>query len=302
MLDVGDGHAIHWEVAGNPDGKPALLLHGGPGSGSSPRHRQMFDPARYRIVQINQRNCGQSTPSASLPEVDLSKNTTSTLIDDIERVRVLLGIDRWLVWGGSWGTTLGIAYAETHPESVTELLLVSVVTTSEAEVEWVTRAMGRVFPERWREFVDAVPPDDRDDNLALAYNRLLMNPDPVVHEPAALAWCNWEDVHVSIAEGYQPSLRNEDPEFRLCFARLVTHYWGHSGFLEDGRLMRDAGRLAGISTFLAHGRRDISGPADIAVALAAVIPDVELFISDGEGHGGPALTDWVTSITDRLVT
>jgi len=301
-LEVGDGHEIHWEVAGNPDGKPAVLLHGGPGSGSSPRHRQMFDPAKYRIVQIDQRNCGQSTPSASTPEVDLSTNTTSTLIADIERVRILLGIDRWLVWGGSWGTTLGIAYAEAHPEAVTELLLVSVVTTSEMEVDWVTRAMGRVFPERWREFVDAVPADDRNGNLAQAYNRLLMNPDPAVHEPAALAWCNWEDVHVSIADGYQPSLRNEDPEFRLCFARLVTRYWGHAGFLEDGRLMQDAGRLAGIPTFLAHGRRDISGPADIAVALAAEIPDSELFISDGEGHGGTDLTDWVTSITDRLVT
>lgn len=301
MLEVGDGHAIHWEISGNPDGKPAVLLHGGPGSGSSPRHRQMFDPTKYRIVQFDQRNCGHSTPNARTPEVDLSANTTAALVEDIERVRTLLGIDRWLVWGGSWGTTLGLTYAETYPESATELVLSSVVTTSGTEVDWVTRAMGRVFPERWRDFVDVVPAESRDGNLALAYNRLLMNPDPAVHGPAALAWCDWEDVHVSIAEGYQPFLRDADPGFQLCFARLVTHYWGHAGFLEEDQLVRNAGRLAGIPTFLAHGRRDISAPADIAVALAAEIPDARLFIAEDEGHGGPAMTDWIISVTDSLV-
>ena len=301
LLDVGHGHSILWEVAGNPDGKPAVLLHGGPGAGSSPRHRRMFDPAKYRIVQFDQRNCGNSTPSAGEPVVDLSTNTTPELVADIERIRTHLGIDRWLVWGGSWGTTLGLAYAEAHPESVTELILASVVTTSEAEVEWTTRSMGRVFPERWREFVEALPPDERDGNLALAYNRLLLDPDPAVHEPAALAWCQWEDVHVSIADGYQPWLVDQDPEFRLCFARLVTHYWGHAGFLPEGQLMREAGRLAGIPTYLTHGRRDISGPVDVAVSLAAEIAGSELFIADTEGHGGPAMTEWQIGITDRLV-
>jgi len=301
MLDVGDGHEIHWEVSGEPDGKPAVLLHGGPGAGSTSRHRRMFDPAGYRIIQFDQRNCGRSTPSAAAPVVDLSTNTTTELVADIERLRTHLGIDRWLVWGGSWGTTLGLAYAEAHPESVTELLLASVVTTSEAEVEWTTRAMGRVFPEHWREFVEVLPVEDRDGNLAVAYNRLLMDPDPAVHEPAALAWCDWEDVHVSIADGYEPFLRNADPGFRLCFARLVTHYWGNAGFLTDGQLMCNAGRLAGIPAFLAHGRRDISGPADIAVNLAEAIPGAELFMSEDAGHGGQSMTDWMTSITDRLV-
>ena len=146
MLDVGSGHRLHWEVSGNPDGKPAVVLHGGPGTGLSPGFRRWFDPALYKVVLYDQRNCGQSTPHASEPEVDLSSNTTAALIDDCERIRSHLGIDRWLVWGGSWGTTLGLAYAEAHPERVTEMILVSIVTTTRHEVEWVTRAMGRVFP------------------------------------------------------------------------------------------------------------------------------------------------------------
>lgn len=300
MLDVGDGHTIHWETSGNPDGKPVVLLHGGPGSGSSPRHRQLFDPARYYIVQFDQRNCGRSTPSAGAAQVDLATNTTAHLVADMEQLRVSLGVDRWLVWGGSWGTTLGLAYAENYPGAVSELILSSVVTTTAAEVDWVTRAMGRVFPERWTAFVAAVPPEERTGNLALAYNRLLLDPDPAVHEPAALAWCEWEDVHVSIANGYQPSIRYQDAAFRLCFARLVTHYWGHAAFLDDGELLRNADRLGRIPTFLAHGRRDISSPADIPLALAAAIAGSELFIADDEGHGGPTMTAYTATLTDRL--
>ena len=302
MLDVGDGHTIAWEAAGNPGGKPAVLLHGGPGSGASPRHRRMFDPERYHIVQFDQRGTGRSTPSAADPVVDLSANTTPHLIADIERLRTHLGIDRWLVWGGSWGTTLGLAYAEAHPGAVTELALSSVVTTSRADVEWTTRTMGRIFPEAWRRFVEAVPAPERDGNLALAYNRLLLDPDPGVHEPAALAWCEWEDVHVSIAEGFQPSLRYEDPAFRLCLARLVTHYWGNAGFLPDGQLLAQAGRLAGIPTFLTHGRRDISAPADVPVALAAAIPGADLVIVEADGHGGAEMTARTISLTDRLAS
>ena len=302
MLDVGDGHSIHWEVAGDPDGKPTVLLHGGPGSGSSPRMRQMFDPSRYLIVQFDQRGCGRSTPSASRPEMDLSANTTQALVSDIERLRVHLGIDRWLVWGGSWGTTLGLAYAEAHPDSVTELMLASVVTTSSDEVLWITRAMGRIFPERWRTFVEALPPYDRDGNLARAYNRLLMDCDPAVHEPAALAWCDWEDAHVSLAGDSLPSLQYEDPAFRLTFARLVTHYWANAGFLEDGQIMRDVGHISHIPTFLTHGRRDVSGPVDIAYALARGIPGAELFISETEGHGGPQMVDWMIGILDHLAS
>ena len=262
--------------------------------------RQLFDPERYLIVQFDQRGCGRSTPHVSSPVVDLSTNTTPHLVADIERLRDHLGIERWLVWGGSWGTTLGLAYAEAYPAAVTELLLAAVVTTSADEVLWLTRAMGRVFPEAWRTFVEQLPPDERDGNLARAYNRRLLDPDPAVHEPAAVAWCEWEDTHVSIADGAGPSLRFEDPAFRLTFARLVTHYWANAGFLEEGQIMRDVDRLAGIPVYLAHGRRDISGPVDIPYALARAIPAAELFISESEGHGGPQMTDWMISVTDRL--
>lgn len=260
----------------------------------------MFNPDRYMIVQFDQRNCGRSVPNAGEPRVDLSTNTTQHLIADIERLRATLDIDRWLVWGGSWGTTLGLAYAQTHPGSVTELLLGSVTTTTSSEVHWLTRTMGRIFPERWQDFHDFLPPDSRDGDLASAYNRILMDPDPRVHEPAAMAWCDWEDTHVSIANGYEPFLRNQEPRFRLCFARLVTHYWGNAGFLEDGQLLRDAEKLAGIPTFLAHGRQDISSPVDIPLALAASIPDAELFIAETEGHGGPTLSNWLATIADRV--
>lgn len=300
MLDVGDGHRIHWEESGNPDGKPAVLLHGGPGSGASPRHRRLFDPTRYRIIQFDQRNCGRSAPSAAEPSVDLSATTTSHLIADIERIRTMFGIERWLVWGGSWGTTLGLAYAQTHPEAVTELVLASVVTTSADEVEWVTRTMGRVFPEAWNRFRDAVPAAERGGDLAAAYHRLLMDPDPGIHQQAAKAWCAWEDVHVSIADGYRPALVDAEAGFQLCFARLVTHFWSNAGFLEPGRLLADADRLAGIPVFLAHGRRDISGPADIAVSVAEAIPGAELFIAENDGHGGPSMTEWTIGVTDRL--
>ena len=285
MLDVGDGHRIAWSIAGNPNGKPALVLHGGPGSGTSPRFRRWFDPATYRVVLFDQRGCGESTPHASAPTIDLSTNTTPHLIDDIERLRDHLGIDRWLVWGGSWGSTLGLAYAQAHPDRVTEMILVSVVTTTHREVEWVTRAMGRIFPEQWRAFRDGVAPEDRDGNLAAGYARLLASPDAEVRDRAALAWCRWEDTHVATYPGAEHDVRYDDPRFRLCFARLVTHYWSHAAFLEDGQLLREATRLSGIPGALITGRLDISGPPDIAWELAQRWPDAQLVIVDDAGHG-----------------
>lgn len=304
FLDVGDGHRIHWQTSGNPDGKPAVLLHGGPGGGASERHRRLFDPDRYRIVQFDQRQCGRSTPSAAEPVVDVSTNTTGHLVADIEALRAHLDIDRWLVWGGSWGTTLGLAYAMAHPAAVSELLLASVVTTTTADVEWTTRTMGRLFPEEWATFVAALPPEDRHGDLALAFNRLLLDPDPAVHEPAALAWCRWEDVHVSLAAGgIAPGLQAADPAFRLCFARLVTHYWGHAGFLPRDYLAPDAvaRALHGIPVFLTHGRLDVSAPVDVPVALAAAIEGAELHIAEGDGHGGTSMSAWTVGVTDRLV-
>ncbi len=285
MLDVGDGHRVAWSIAGNPNGKAAIVLHGGPGSGCSPAFRRWFDPQRYRVVLMDQRGSGRSTPHASDPYVDLSTNTTHHLVADIERLREHLAIERWLVWGGSWGTTLGLAYAEAHPDRVTEMILVSVVTTTADEVEWVTRAMGRIFPEEWARFRDGVPPAERDGNLAAAYARLLQDPDPAVHQLAALRWCEWEDTHVATHPDHVHDDRYDDPRFRLAFARLVTHYWSNAAFLEDGALMRDAERLVGIPGVLVHGRLDISGPPDIAWRLAERWPSAELVLIGGAGHG-----------------
>ncbi len=298
MLPVGDGHTVFWCVSGNPDGKPVVLLHGGPGSGHSPGTRRLYDPARYRIVQFDQRNCGRSTPSASEPFVDLSTNTTAHLVGDIERLRDRLGIDRWQVYGVSWGTELGLAYAEAHPERVTEMVLVSVVSSSQRCIDWITRDMGRIFPAEWERFRDGVPEAERDGNLAAAYARLLHDRDPEVTARAARAWCEWEDTHVATVPGYAPNPRYRDPAFRLCFARLVTHYWSTGAFLPEGQIVRDAGNLADIPGVLIHGRLDISGPPDIPWELAKVWPDAELVVVDDAGHG--ATSDPVIEAAERF--
>jgi proline iminopeptidase len=302
LLDVGDGHRVYWEVGGNPDGKPAVVLHGGPGSGAGPSWRRYFDPSAYKVVLFDQRNCGRSTPDAAEPEVDLSTNTTAHLIADIERLRELMGIEKWLVLGASWGATLGFAYAEQHPESVSELVLFSVTNTTRREVEWVTRDMGRIFPEEWARFRDGVPADQRDGNLALAYSRLLHDPDPVVRDKAARDWCDWEDTHVRTHPGWKPDPRYDDPAFRLRFARLVTHYWGHAAWLDEGVLVREAGRLAGIPGVLIHGRLDISSPADIAWRMAQAWPDSELHLVEQEGHGagGRGTNELILAALDRF--
>lgn len=302
MLDVGAGHQLFWEVSGNTEGKPAVVLHGGPGSGSSAGMRRLFDPATYRLVQFDQRNCGRSTPHASDPDVDLTSNTTADLIDDCERIRSHLGIDRWLVWGGSWGSTLALAYAQAHPERVTEMILVSVTNTTHAEVGWVTRSMGRIFPEEWSRFRDVVPEQDRDGDLSAAYSKLLGSSDVATRDRAAQAWCEWEDTHVATYAGYHHDPRYDDPRFRMCFARLVTHYWSNAAFLEDGQLMRDAHRLAGIPGVLIHGHLDISSPPDIAWLLARAWPGSDLVLVDDAGHGAghPSTIEAILRATNRF--
>ena len=302
MLDVGDSNLVYWEVCGNPEGKPAVMFHGGPGSGCPPFWRRYFDPAAYRVVLFDQRGCGRSTPHASDPAVDLATNTTDHLIADIERLRGLLGIERWLVAGGSWGSTLGLAYAQRLPERVSELVLFSVCTTSHREVRWVTRDVGRYFPEQWAQFQQGVPEGDRDGDLAAAYYRLLHDRDPAVREKAARDWCRWEDTHVAIRSDHRPDPRYNDPRFRMAFARLVTHYWHHAAFVEDGVLVRDAGRLAGIPGVLIHGRLDLSSPLDIPWQLSRAWPDSELIVVDDAGHGAgqPAMQDAVLAAIDRF--
>src|SRR3954466_3536112 len=210
MLDVGDGHSLYWEVCGNPAGKPAVVLHGGPGGGSTPGRRQLFAPERYRTVLFDQRNAGRSRPSAAEPEVDLSANTTPHLVADIERLRVHLGIDRWLVTGGSWGVTLALAYAESHPERVSAMALIAVTMTRPQDVHWLYHEAGRFFPEQWQRFREFLPAEDRDGDLVAAYDRILNGtaPDDSTaddwREAAAASWCAWEDAVVSLEEGWVP--------------------------------------------------------------------------------------------------
>ena len=287
MLDVGDGHSIYWEASGNPDGKPAVTLHGGPG-GSGYGRRRWFDPARYRLIQFDQRGCGRSTPHAGDWSTDLATNTTHHLIADIERLREHLGIDRWLVWGASWGVTLGLAYAERSPERVTEMILLSITNTRRSDVRWFAHDTGRFFPEEWARFRDGVPETERDGDLVAAYDRLLNGPGvtPERRLQAARDWIAWEDAILSLEEGYVvPNPRYADERFMIAFARLVTHYFSHAAWLEDDELVRNAGRLAGIPALLVHGRLDLSGPPDVAWRLAEAWPDAELHFVAG-GHTG----------------
>ncbi|RKF24932.1 prolyl aminopeptidase [Micromonospora globbae] len=301
LLDVGDGQLVYWETCGNPDGTPAVVLHGGPGSGATAGWRRYFDPARYRVVLFDQRGCGRSLPHAADPAVDLSVNTTGHLVADIERLREHLGVDRWLVLGASWGSTLGLAYAQRHPDRVSALVLFSVVTTTRREVEWITRDMGRIFPAEWARFRDGVPPTDRDGNLAAAYARLLADPDPAVRERAARDWCAWDDTHVRTVPGAGPDPRFADPRFRMLSARLVTHYWSNAAFLPDGQLLRDAGRLAGIPGVLLHGRLDVSSPPDIPWQLAQAWPDARLELVETAGHGaGGGIGERVVAALDEF--
>jgi proline iminopeptidase len=301
MLDVGAGNRVYWEACGNPLGKPALVLHGGPGSGCTPGMRRFFDPARYRVILFDQRNCGRSTPHASDPATSLAANTTVHLVADIELLRTTLEIDRWLVFGMSWGSTLALAYAQSHPQRVSEIVLAAVTTTRPAEIDWLYHGAGRFFPEQWARFREGVPPAERDGDLVEAYARLLEHPDPAVREQAAAVWCAWEDAVVATDSSGGPNPRYNDPHFRMAFARIVTHYFRHKAWLEDGQLLRDAGRLSGIAGVLIHGRLDISSPLETAWQLVEAWPGGELVIVEHSGHSSaePGMTEVIVAATDR---
>jgi proline iminopeptidase len=301
LLDVGDGQRIYWEACGNPYGKPAVVLHGGPGSGCTSGQRRRFDPEAYRIVLFDQRGSGRSTPHASEPDTDLSANTTAHLVADIERLRGHLGIESWLVWGGSWGVTLGLTYAEAHPERVSEMVLASVTMTRPADIDWLYHGVGGQLPEQWARFRAGVPGPGDDVDLVAAYNRLLnVETDPAVRQKAARDWCNWEAAVLASEPGSTPNPRWEDPRFRMAFARIVTHYFSHCAWLEDGQLLRDAAKLARIPAVLIHGRFDRGGPADTAEELASAWPGAELFLV-GTGHaGGDEMTGRMIEATNRF--
>ena len=311
MLDVGDGNSIYWETCGNPDGVPALIVHGGPGSGCTVGQRKSFDPERYRIILFDQRNCGRSRPHASDPAADMGLNTTDHLIADMERLREHLSVDRWVLWGGSWGVTLSLAYAQRHPERVAGMIMVSVTSSRQLELDWLYRGAGRFFPEAWTRFRDFVganefrlPTDSEPpiENLLMKYSRLMESPDPGVRGQAAAEWVAWEDAVISMEVNGSPgaySARQDDA--RLAFVRICSHYFAHYAFLEDGVLIRNVGKLAGIPGVLIHGRNDLGGPAITAWELAQAWPDAELIVIDDSGHtGSPAMQDALDAAADRM--
>jgi proline iminopeptidase len=299
LLDVGDGQLVHWEVSGNPAGKPAVILHGGPGGGLSANQPRSFDPDAYLIVQFDQRGCGLSTPHAGDLDTDLSTNTTQHLIADMEQLREHLGIDRWLVWGGSWGVTLGLAYAQQYPERVSEMVLVSVTMTRPSDVHWFAHETGRYYPEQWARFRDAIAEDERGD-LVAAYDRLINHTDdPDVRTKAAIDWCDWEDALLSL-EDVGPRPRQASLRDTICFARLVTHYFHNAGFLDDDQLLRDAGRLHGIPGVLLHGHFDLSGPADVPWLLAQAWPDAELQLFRCGHIGNQQMGEQIRAATERF--
>ncbi|MFI7636708.1 prolyl aminopeptidase [Nonomuraea sp. NPDC049400] len=290
MLDTGDGNLVYWEVCGNPEGKPALIVHGGPGAGCSTSVRKTFDPERYRIVLFDQRNCGRSLPHAADPATDLSTNTTQHLIADMEQLREHLGIDKWLLYGGSWGATLMLAYAEAHPERVSEMVILAVMATRRSEIDWLYRGAGRFFPEEWERFRQGVPEADRDgDTFALlaAYSRLMADPGPEVRAKAAHDWMAWEDAVISAEpNGKKNAYSNRPTEALHAFVRICAHYFSNAAWLEEGVLLREAGRLAGIPGVLIHGRLDMGCPLETAWELAKAWPDAKLVVVDDSGHTG----------------
>jgi proline iminopeptidase len=282
MLEVTDGNSIYWEACGNPRGKPALVVHGGPGIGCTERMRRAFDPERYRIVLFDQRGAGRSRPHASDPTVDMRFNTTHHLIADMERLRQHLKIARWLLSGGSWGTTLALAYAERFPERVTELVLANVTLSRKRETDWLYGGVARFFPEEFQHFCAGVTEAERSD-LVGAYARSMEIPEK--REDAATRWSRWEDAVVSLEPNAKPNLYSDrPPDALLAFVRICAHYFANAAWLEDDELLRNAHRLGGIRGVIIHGRLDLSCPFSSAWELAQAWPRATLHAVASVGH------------------
>lgn len=287
ILVMRDGARIFWLTSGNPEGIPVLHLHGGPGSGTSGGFARRQDPNTYLGISFDQRGCGRSTPLATEPGA-LRHNNTPQLIADIEELREHLGIERWIVAGGSWGATLALLYAQAHPARVLGLVVVAVPFTTAREVEWLTEGMGRFFPEEWERFAQAVERRDGE-RIVYAYARVLGSGTSAERLQAARSWCRWEDVHVSLVDGFVPRLSVSTDSHQLVFATLVTHYWSHSGFGGEG-ILPGMARVQHLPGVIVHGRRDISLPLESAWLLHRAWPGSVLHVVE-EGHGGPRMTE-----------
>ncbi|MXP21049.1 prolyl aminopeptidase [Gordonia sp. HNM0687] len=302
-LDVGDGQQIYWEVSGRPGGKPVVFVHGGPGGGTSPEQRRFFDPARYRIVLFDQRGCGRSRPHIA-DGADLSVNTTQHLIADMERLREHLQIERWQVFGGSWGSTLGLAYAQTHPDRVTELVLRGIFLLRRSEIDWYYNGgAAHIYPDLWESYLAPIPESERDGDLVAAYHRLLTSADRAVAQSAASAWTGWEQATSYLLPKKSPDnpgLDAGDPRFDLAFAAIENHYFVHHGFLHDGQLLADIDRIAHIPGVIVQGRYDVVCPTRSAWDLHRAWPTAALHIVDDAGHASfePGIKHHLITATD----
>ncbi|OWT74708.1 MULTISPECIES: prolyl aminopeptidase [unclassified Achromobacter] len=279
-LETGDGHQIYWEQCGNPQGKPVVFLHGGPGSGCSPVHRQLFDPSRYNVLLFDQRGCGRSQPHASL-----ENNTTWHLVEDIERLRKdVMGVDQWLVFGGSWGSTLALAYGQTHPSRVAAMILRGIFTIRKSEIDWFYQeGASNLFPDLWEDYVAVIPPEERDD-LVAAYHRRLTGPDETQRLQAAKAWSRWEDSTITMMPSPRHQQSHAADQAALAFARIENHYFINAGFMEEGQLIRDAYKLHGIPGVIVQGRYDACTPVRTAWDLHRAWPQADFHIVPDAGH------------------
>ena len=283
-------------MCGNPAGKPAVFLHGGPGGGFSPEHRRLFDPGRYRVLLFDQRGCGKSTPHGSL-----DANTTWDLVADIERLRRLVDVERWLVFGGSWGSTLALAYAQTHPERASELILRGIFLLRRWELLWYYQhGASLLFPDKWERFLAPIPPAERDDLIA-AYRRRLLDPDPAVQLAAARAWSLWEGETITLLPNAEFSRQFGADDYARAFARIENHYFVHGGWLAEGQLLRDVGRLRAVPAVIVQGRYDIATPVASAWDLHRAWPEAEFRLVEGAGHAysEPGIQTALLEATDR---